>query len=171
MATDKRFAGRRGLDCDDALALDPSVPRQPLPPELCQHLGFVLAKAKQELAARLNRLTGEDGLSIRHFGILVLLSRRGAMRQTEVADAMRLDRTTVMKMVDELEAAGFVRRAADPRDRRANALNVTAKGTRWIERLGPAALDAERAFLAPLTAQEQDTLRRLLMRLVAPEAR
>lgn len=145
---------------------DPA-PRQPLPPELCQHLGFMLAKAQQEIFDRMSAVTRPSGLTPRHFGLLMLLHRRGAMRQTELADAVRLDRTTVMNFVDELEAAGFVKRGADPSDRRANAVKATAKGTAWLERLRPAAEEVERHFLQPLTAQEQDVMRELLTRLVS----
>ena len=146
--------------------LDSARPRQPLPPELCEHVGFMLGKARQELAARLDPLAAPLGLTIRHFGILLLLIKRGAMRQTEVADAIRLDRTTVMNMVDELEHAGFVSREADPKDRRANAVTATTKGRRWLEKLRPRAEKIERDFLAPLKATEQAELRELLTRLV-----
>jgi DNA-binding MarR family transcriptional regulator len=143
---------------------------QPLPPELCQHLGFMLSKAHQEIFDRMGRVIAPSGLTPRHFGLLVLLHRRGAMRQTDVADAVRVDRTTVMNLVDELEAAGLVRRGADPSDRRANAVKVTAKGSQWLEKLRPQAEAVEQRFLEPLTAPEQDTLRELLTRLVSQGA-
>src|SRR5258708_2061292 len=92
----------------------PPKPRQPLPPELCHHLGFMLAKAHQEILDRMQVVTGPTGLTPKHFGILTLIYRRGPMRQTDVADSLRVDRTTVMNMTDELEAAGFVKRGADP---------------------------------------------------------
>jgi DNA-binding MarR family transcriptional regulator len=152
-----------------SLPLPPGLPahRRPLPPELCQHLGFMLAKAHQEIFDRMSRVTAPTGLTPKHFGILVLLHRRGAMRQTEVADTLRVDRTTVMNMIDELEGAGFVRRGADPSDRRAHALKVTTKGTQWIEKLRPAAEEVEMHFLEVLSAREQQSLRDLLTRLVS----
>ena len=140
----------------------------PLPPELCEHIGFMLGKARQELADRLDPLGAPFGLTIRHFGILLLLTRRGAMRQTEVADAIRLDRTTTMNVVDELEHAGFVSREADPDDRRANAVTATPKGSRWLEKIRPRAEKIEREFLAPLSTSEQLKLRELLTRPVSP---
>jgi len=147
-----------------------SPPRQPLPQELCQRLGFMLAKAHQEIADRMQRVTAPTGLTPKHFGVLTLIHRRGPMRQTDVADLLRVDRTTVMKIIDELEAGGYVKRGADPSDRRANAVKSTAKGAQWLEKMKPAAEDVERNFLAPLTATEQDTLRVLLMRLVSSHA-
>ena len=152
---------------DKKAAAADATRRQPLPPELCQHLGFMLGKARQELADRLDRLTAPLGLTIRHFGLLLLTTRRGAMRQTDLADAVRLDRTTVMKMIDELEAAGLVKRGADPEDRRANAVKATAKGVQWLEKLKPSAEEIERDFLSPLSSTEQEALRGLLTRLVS----
>lgn len=143
--------------------------RAPLPPELCEHIGFMVGKAHQELVARMDPLTAPQGLTIRHLGIVLLISKRGALRQTDLADSIRLDRTTCMNMIDELEGAGFVRREVDPQDRRANAVTVTARGRQWLEKLKPAAEKAEREFLAPLSAAEQTRLRELLMRLVVAE--
>jgi len=152
---------------DKRLDPAPAVSRQPLPQELCQRLGFMLAKAHQEILDRMQVVTDPVGLSPKHFGILVLVQRRGPMRQTDVADLLRVDRTTVMKLIDELEAGGFVKRGADPSDRRANAVKATAKGSQWLEKLKPAAEEVERRFLAPLSSGEQETLRELLMRLVS----
>jgi len=160
MKRDKRSSA------DDCVPLDVSAPLQPLPPELCEHVGFMLGKARQELVGRLDPLVAPLGLTIRHFGILLLLIKRGALRQTEVADAIRIDRTTVMNMVDELEHAGFVRRESDPKDRRANAVTATPKGRKWLEKIRPAAEKIENDFLAPLTSPEQAALRELLTKLV-----
>lgn len=143
-----------------------SAVRQPLPPELCTHLGFVLSKAYQELHARFDAETGSYGIVPRHLGVLLLVTRRGALRQSEIADALRLDRTTVTYLVDDLEARGWVERGRDPEDRRAHAVSATAEGERVLEELRPHVEAAERAFLEPLSAAESNQLRSLLARLV-----
>lgn len=145
----------------------PSPPaRHPLPPELCNHLGFVMAKAFQELSARYARHTEGYGIAPRHLGVLLLTTRRGAMRQSEIADALRLDRTTVTYLVDDLETRGWVQRAPDPGDRRAHAVSATADGERVLEELRPVLQAAEAGFLNTLSANEQAQLRALLARLV-----
>jgi DNA-binding MarR family transcriptional regulator len=158
---------KRRLVAAEPLPLGLPQHRKPLPPELCEHLGFMIAKAHQEIFARMGLVTAPTGLTPKHFGILLLLQNRGSMRQTDVADTLRTDRTTIMKMIDELEGAGFVKRGTDPTDRRANAVKPTAKGTQWLEKLRPAAEDVERQFLDVLSADEQRTLRELLTRLVS----
>ncbi|HUS23929.1 MAG TPA: MarR family transcriptional regulator [Candidatus Binatia bacterium] len=167
MKSDKRSkrAGEPGSGAVPAGA----ARRRPLAPELCSHLGFVLAKARQELVERMERVIGHEGLSLRHFGTLLLIAQRGAMRQTELCGAIRLDRTTMMNVVDELEDAGLVRREADPQDRRANAVTVTARGQKWLARVRPRAEREEEEFLAPLSAGERERMRQLLMRLVVAE--
>lgn len=139
---------------------------QPLPPELCNHLGFVMAKAFQELHARYERETHSYGIVPRHLGVLLLTTRRGAMRQSEIADALRLDRTTVTYLVDDLETRGWVQRAPDPDDRRAHAVSVTQDGEKVLEELRPHVQAAEQGFLHPLSETEQNQLRALLARLV-----
>ena len=155
MKSDKKAA--------DVLPTSPEF-RQPLAPELCGHVGFIIGKTRQELVVRIEALISP--LTVKHFGSLMVLSSRGAMNQTELADTLRLDRTTMMNIVDELEGAGYARRGADPDDRRAHAVKITAKGKQWLDKVRPPAEAIESSFLAPLTKGEQETLRQLLLRLV-----
>ena len=59
-----------------------------------------------------------------------------------------------------------MRREADPKDRRANAVTATPKGRKWLEKIRPAAEKIENDFLSRLSSPEQVTLRELLMKLV-----
>lgn len=125
-----------------------------------------MAKAFQELHVRYERQTEDYGIAPRHLGVLLMTTRRGAMRQSEIADALRLDRTTVTYLVDDLETRGWVQRATDPDDRRAHAVSATADGERVLEELRPLVQAAEQSFLKALSESEQADLRALLVRLV-----
>lgn len=144
-----------------------AAPGADLPLELCQHLGFMLAKAFQRMHDALAQVTAPHALMPRHFGMLVLLSQRGPLRQTVLGELMRMDRTTVTHVVDELEAKALVVRERDPQDRRANAVGITALGLEWLVALKPVFAGQEAAFLAPLSTTEREQLRSLLMRLVS----
>lgn len=137
-----------------------------LPEALGQHLGFRLAKANQELQVRVETATSQFEITPRHFGLLLLLSEDGAMHQTAIAQGLRLDRTTVTYLVDDLEARGWVERGRDPNDRRAHAVHVTPSGETLLAELRPRAQTAEVEFLAPLSTQECDQLKALLARLI-----
>lgn len=140
-------------------------PAQLIPPEFQGHLGFMLSKAHRALLEEIDPAVG-DGLSIRHFAILSVVHHHSGLRQTDIGGAIGTDRTTTMKMIDELEQAGMLRRKAHTEDRRANALDLTAKGRATRERIMPRLAEREAVFLEPLSPGERLLLQELLLRLI-----
>jgi DNA-binding MarR family transcriptional regulator len=69
------------------------------------------------------------------------------------------------KRLDRLERAGLVERTADPRDRRAVAISLTAQGLALIDRVTEAHLANERTILHSLPAADQRRLADLLRTL------
>lgn len=110
-------------------------------------------------------------LNARQVGILTLVTEREPMTQKALGDMLRIDRTTMVTLIDDLERKGFVIRQRHPRDRRAFLVCPTESGrTAKIEAV--AILDEQqRCFLAPLTAAEQQQLGALLKRLQQPPKR
>jgi DNA-binding MarR family transcriptional regulator len=47
-----------------------------------------------------------------------VLDRRDGITQTELADYLELDKSTIGRLLDRLEERGFIRREKDPNDRR-----------------------------------------------------
>jgi DNA-binding MarR family transcriptional regulator len=149
-----------------------SVPPSPqtfaelIPPEFRGHLGFLVAKAKQLLSEEMDAMLSVGGYSIRHFAVLSMIRRHHGLRQTDLADMLGVDRTTMMKMADELEQRGLLQRIRSAEDRRAYSLELTAAGEAWYaETLLPIVAEEER-FLAPLSPGERALLQEMLLRLV-----
>jgi DNA-binding MarR family transcriptional regulator len=137
-----------------------------IPPEYRGHLGFVVAKAKQLLSEELDALLRQSGYGIRHFALLSMIRRNSGLRQTDLCDSLGVDRTSMMKLVDELEQRGLLQRVRSTEDRRAYTLELTAAGEAWhAETLVPIVAEEER-FLAPLSPGERALLQEMLMRLV-----
>ncbi|MDT0496557.1 MarR family transcriptional regulator [Algiphilus sp. W345] len=137
-----------------------------LPSEFEDYLAFSLIKTTLFLTERLNQVTAPDGLTPRHFGLLRLLHSRGPMRQTDIAELLRGDRTTVMQFIDHLERLDMVVRERDPDDRRANAVTLTAKGLDYLEANMPRMALAEDEFLEPLSLSERKRLKSLVKKLL-----
>ena len=83
---------------------------------------------------------------------------------------MRVDRTTIVAIVDGLERAGYVERQRNPSDRRAYALEATEPGRRWLERTRGDLLATQDRLLSALSPAERDQLLALLRRLLMSEA-
>jgi DNA-binding MarR family transcriptional regulator len=138
-----------------------------LPATLAHRLGFVLVRA----SAGMTRLGAETlarlGIDGRHYGVLAVLSELGPVSQQVLADVLAVDRSTMVTFVDELEGKGFVRRGANPSDRRAYAIELTATGAEVQAEAAELLETCERHYLEPLSAAERRTLLELLGRLVA----
>ncbi|GJG98358.1 winged helix-turn-helix transcriptional regulator [Cupriavidus pauculus] len=59
----------------------------------------------------------------------------GGVRQVTLADYVGVEGATLVRLVDQLCAAGLVRREVDPSDRRANVLSLTDAGERMAEQI------------------------------------
>jgi DNA-binding MarR family transcriptional regulator len=87
------------------------------------------------------------------------------MTQKALADALGIDRTTMVALLDDLEEKGHVARQRHPRDRRAFLVHPTDSG-RAAKVTAVQILDEQqRQFLAPLTPAERRQLAALLTRL------
>jgi DNA-binding MarR family transcriptional regulator len=133
------------------------------------YLGFVLAKAHFGLSQRVGPELAGLGLEFRQVGLMALLYLQGPQSQVEVGRKLRIDRTTVVGMVDDLEARGYLWRQPHPHDRRAHRLVLTEEGRRALEQAEQIVLRAQEAFLSPLKPEERETLMRLLRRLIVGE--
>jgi DNA-binding MarR family transcriptional regulator len=69
-------------------------------------------------------------------------------------------------ILNELEAAQFSIRKRDPQDRRRHIVEMTAAGKHAIERADKARESLEDEVLAPLSADERNTLRKLVQRVL-----
>jgi DNA-binding MarR family transcriptional regulator len=120
----------------------------------------VVARAA-EVAAQAN------GLGVGHQLVLKMLAAVGPRSQQVLSEELRIDRSVMVGIADDLEKTGYVQRERDPADRRAYAVTITPTGRRALaraEKTIPTFLD--RTFSA-LTPAERDQLTALLGKLLA----
>jgi DNA-binding MarR family transcriptional regulator len=137
---------------------------------LAQSLPFMLLRATTA-AGRLARDTlGPLGIDGRHYGVLASVADQGPQSQQELADTLKVDRSTMVALIDELEKASLVRRRRSTTDRRAYAIELTAAGRRARTRAATLLERCEATFLTPLTGAERQELKRLLGKLIESNA-
>jgi DNA-binding MarR family transcriptional regulator len=114
-----------------------------------------------DFAAELKDLDISPG----RFGVLVLISANPGMTQSLLAAATQLDRSTMVAVIDQLEARKLVERRASPTDRRSNALVLTADGEKLLRQLKRRVKLHEARIAKTMTAAESDKLVEVLARI------
>jgi DNA-binding MarR family transcriptional regulator len=125
-------------------------------------LGYRLRLAQQAVFRDFASSVGE--LSPGRVGILLLLEANPGVPQGRLAQAVSLDRSTMVGIVDMLEERGLIERRRG-RDRRTNGLWLTEDGRALVARLKRRIQAHERRVAARLTAQERAQLLALLEKL------
>jgi DNA-binding MarR family transcriptional regulator len=141
-------------------------PGAPLPAALAASTGYVLSKAAQRAVETFEAALRPLGIRSRHYGVLTLLVEDGPLSQQVLGERLRVDRTTMVAVVDDLERLGLAERRRDPADRRAYAIHPKPAGEETLTRARTLLAEAEEAIFAPLSAAERRQLRDLLVRLV-----
>jgi DNA-binding MarR family transcriptional regulator len=129
-------------------------------------LGFLLKHAQDGLASITEPALAVIDLDGRQFAVLAQIGERGPIAQQRISEALRVDRTTIVAIVDELERKRLAERKRDPNDRRAYAVELTPKGQRTLERALTVVNAAEGEFMASLSEADRARLRDLLSRVV-----
>ncbi|MGN8159325.1 MarR family winged helix-turn-helix transcriptional regulator [Salinisphaera sp. SWV1] len=138
-----------------------------LPDSIRTRLPYLLARAHQRQLDVLARHTAAFDIAGRDYAVMLLLEAHPRLWQSQIAEALGLDRTTVTYLVDGLEKRDWVARQRDPADRRAHVVGLTEAGEQALADIKPAVIEAKKELLAPLSDDEQDQLRDLLTRLIA----
>ncbi|MGQ0511263.1 MAG: MarR family winged helix-turn-helix transcriptional regulator [Betaproteobacteria bacterium] len=130
--------------------------RQGALPEL---LGYRLRLAQQ--AAFRDFAASVQGLSPGRVGLLILIDANPGVTQSRLAEAVRRDRSTMVGVIDLLEAKGLVERRRGY-DRRTNGLWLTRPGRQLLARALRRIAEHERRIAARLSAAERNRLLKLL---------
>ena len=139
-----------------------------LGPQLGTRLTYLLKRALLELHRLHEVHLAPYGIDARELTVLLFLDGREPESQQEAARRLGVDRTTMVALLDALEAKGLVVRQTDAGDRRRNVLVVTDAGRELLAQAIRASDDAEQELLAGLDATDAARLRSLLQRVAAP---
>lgn len=106
------------------------------------------------------------GESIFTWQVVCYLARNGATSQKDLAYANAQHPAGISRLVEELEAQGYITRTTDPADKRRLLVEATPKGRAWFERVTPDVMTAVDEAMSDLSKDDRLALRGLLHRLL-----
>lgn len=91
----------------------------------------------------------------RYFVVLLLLHSKAApMCQQEMCEALHIDKTYMVKVIDYLQNAGHISRSASPHDRRMQMISLTSKGKETVPVIRQALAEIDNEVLGQFSAGE-----------------
>jgi DNA-binding MarR family transcriptional regulator len=134
------------------------------PGPLPELIGYRLRLAQQSVFR--DFAASVPGLSPGRIGMLLLIEANPGVTQSRLAHAVDRDRSTMVGVLDQLEARGLIERKKGE-DRRTNALSLTRSGRSLLARAKRAIATHERRVASRLSAAERAKLLELLARIAA----
>jgi DNA-binding MarR family transcriptional regulator len=139
--------------------------RQEWNPDLGVLASRLLTSLQEELFGQLAS-AGYGDLDARHFAVISYLDEDG-LRATEIARLSGRHKQIVGRVVDELEALGYVERRPDPADRRAKLIYPTDRGLAMIRLADQVTADIEARHSGEVGARTYANFRDVLRGVVA----
>lgn len=127
--------------------------------------GFVLHEAARLLSKRFDQKARAIGLTRAQCSVLFRLSMQEGLNQARLAELMEMEPISLARLVDRMEQAGWIERRADPADRRARRLYMTAKAKPVFERMIAVGLETRGEALAGISQADRDRMINLLIRV------
>jgi MarR family transcriptional regulator, lower aerobic nicotinate degradation pathway regulator len=137
----------------------------PIPGELKQFPGYLMARLGEASRRRFQRALEPERLHPRDFGVMTMVAAQPGMSQQQLHEKTAIDPSSMVAVIDELEARGLAERRPHPADRRTRQIFLTDDGQEALTRVRVLAAELQREFFGALTAEERKTLHRLLKKL------
>ncbi|MDX1376008.1 MAG: MarR family transcriptional regulator [Burkholderiales bacterium] len=131
--------------------------------DLSRNFGFLLNDVARLLRTTYDRRVRSLGLTRSQWWVLTHLFRAQGVTQSELAEVLEIEKPTLGRLLDRLEAKGWVRREHDARDRRAWRVYLTEAAEPAMKTMRSVAAELRRDAMAGIAAEERERFVDLLI--------
>ncbi len=116
--------------------------------DLSRNFGFILNDVARLMRITFDRRVKALGLTRSQWWVLNYLFRNNGTIQSELADILEIEKATLGRLLDRMEAKGWIRRQEHSTDRRAKCVFLTDEVEPAVKTMRAAAADLRRDALA-----------------------
>jgi DNA-binding MarR family transcriptional regulator len=137
---------------------------QPLAPPGAARSTVLITRLARAMRRRFEHAVAPLGLRARHLVALTHLKDHGPSAQQTLIEALGLDASNLVALLNELEDADLIVRRRDRADRRRGIIELSATGERMLMEVDRALEAVDDEILIALSSDERATLNELLAR-------
>lgn len=102
-----------------------------------EFIGYQVYSTQRSLARSLEQCLAPFSITTGQYNALNQLEEHGAMTQKSLAELLKKEQATVARSLERLVQRGLVTRTPDPKDRRANIVEVTPEASQLLSEIEP----------------------------------
>lgn len=131
-----------------------------IPPD---NIGLLIGDVSRMIRTVYDRRVEPMGLTRAQWRTMVRLSRLEGCTQTELAAELEIEKPSLGRVIDRLEAKGWVERRADARDGRSKRLYLTAKAKPVLDEMHVMVDDMQARVFAGLSPADEEQLQDMMV--------
>jgi DNA-binding MarR family transcriptional regulator len=125
-------------------------------------LALLIVETGVIMQEALRTVLAGSGLRPRHGEVLMHVAQTGSATQQHLMEALRVDASVLVGLLNDLETEGLVQRLRDPADRRRHIVALSNRGREEQSALRKQLAVLQDGIFADLSVADRQTLRRLL---------
>ena len=124
--------------------------------DLSRNFGFILNDVARLMRITFDRRVKALGLTRSQWWVLNHLFRNDGATQSELADILEIEKATLGRLLDRMQAKGWIRREEHATDRRAKCVFLTDEVEPAVKAMRAAAADLRRDALANFDCADRE---------------
>ena len=147
-----------------------SLQTSSLPESLTHWPGYLLAFIAEHTTERFERALARQKIRTKHASVLFLIDAEGPMSQRALCRRLRIDKSPMVGLVDDLERLGLAERRRSDADRRVQDIHLTERGRAAVVRIIELAEEENERTFGVLDDDQREHLHGLLLQVAEATA-